>query len=214
MIVPIIPTYNRRASLDRCIKSLSRIPETVAAPPIIVDAQQLDLMPGPARRLGAELAAPTMQDSDCYLFLDDDHELQPCFRKHIATLLCILLAPATGCIQLMTRPGTPLTSIKLGFTGGGILIQKQKYDAIGGYGDDYLDDVELFLRAHIAGLRNYRTGRVWSRHHGGTAGGLADRLGGRSVKRDAHIHLSRLEDRYPDYVERAENNWLGYRVKK
>jgi GT2 family glycosyltransferase len=91
------------------------------------------------------------------------------------------------------------------------MVSRQTYERVGGFGEDYLDDIEFSLRCFWHGVPLRRFWRVVTRHHGGTAGGLRA-LPGVEPKRDAHARLSRLDERYPGRVVRDARSWWGFRM--
>ena len=212
----------------RCLHSVERcIPDPYRGAVVVVDQNPEPLrlpawvevvraepgFPGPRRHLGAVRAAAAANETDALLFLDDDIELVD--WREFPRLLdaadpCGLLARAnTGCVQVATRRWHRTCRLELGDTAGGILIRVSTYFEIGGYGEDYLDDLELFARALIAGRKNWRTHVVRSLHHYG-AGGLKDLIG-MSRRGRAHLAHSRLAERYPEFVKRDWLRWSGYR---
>jgi hypothetical protein len=169
--------------------------------------------PGPRRHLGAVAAARDAGPEDVFLFLDDDVELRD-WDRYPALLEPgspegVLARLDTGCVQAASRWWHRSGPIELGDTAGGILVRVSTYFETGGYGEDYLDDVELFARALIAGKKNYRTGLVRSVHHYG-AGGLKELLGSSRLGR-GHLARSRLAERYPGVILPDRWAWSGHR---
>jgi len=174
----VIPTYKRPRLIQRCIRSIyTYVPSNHLGMIVVInqsdypisDAIELKMepgWPGPRRRTGAEyILNYQVPDTDLFCFLDDDIQLNNTFTANCNRLINLALQRNIGCIQLAWRQLKPgIVPIKLGFTGGGIVVQVFKYKAFGGYGNDYLDDVELFLRSYIAGFQNYRFNDICSRH--------------------------------------------------
>jgi hypothetical protein len=225
----VVPTYAR--PVERVLRCLSSV--RAALPParlgqvVVVDQNPRTLplagwvrvlraepgFPGPRRHLGAEAAARAAGPEDVLLFLDDDIELRD-WRRYELLLRedhpeGLLARPDTGCVQVAARWWHRTGPLRLGETAGGILVRVSTYFEIGGYGEDYLDDLELFARALIRGRRNWRTGIIRS-HHDYGAGGLKAYLGMSRAGR-AHLAHSRLAERYPGQVVRDRLRWCGYR---
>jgi GT2 family glycosyltransferase len=91
------------------------------------------------------------------------------------------------------------------------MVSRQTYERVGGFGEDYLDDIEFSLRCFWHGVPLRRFWRVVTRHHGGTDGGLRA-LPGVQPKRSAHVRLSRLDERYPGRLVRDNRSWWGFRL--
>ncbi len=228
-LLVVVPTYARPLEqVLRCIECVQgAVPHGYLGELVVVDQNPIPLelpkfvrivradpgFPGPRRHLGALEAARHGSDTDIFLFLDDDVELMDWER--FPRLLDArdragLLARAdTGCVQVATRRWQRTMPVNLADTGGGILVPVSTYFEIGGYGEDYLDDLELFARALIRGRRNWRTGVVRSFHRYG-AGGLKTLIGMNRQGR-AHFAHSRLAERYPGVIERDWLCWSGYR---
>jgi hypothetical protein len=149
---------------------------------------------------------------DVFFFIDDDVELNDTLKPVLPDLLKLLADRHTGCVQLAAnKPAKdPWQKLKLGFTGGGIFVRVGTYFDFGGFGQD--DDIELFLRAYIAGLTNYKCGLAWSYHTAGLTGGLRAIRGKRGIE-DGRSSLRDLAKVYPDFIETTDK-WPGYRLKK
>jgi hypothetical protein len=228
-LLVVIPTYARPVeTVVRCLESVRRaVPAAYLGPTVVVDQNPAPLAlpawatvlraepgyPGPRRHLGAVAAAREAGPDDLFLFLDDDIELAD-WRRFPRLLAAddpegLLARPETGCVQVSTRWWQRTAPRTLGETGGGILVRAGTYFDIGGYGEDYLDDVELFARALIAGRRNWQTGALRSLHHYG-AGGLKAYTGlGRAGR--SHLSRSRLDETYRGVLLRDWRCWTGYR---
>jgi len=219
----VITTFERPAALDRLLASISSIsPEDWAAGPVVVDQSADPVVvpapvrlfraepgfPGPRRRLAASLIAPSVE---ALLFLDDDMELLPSWAEDRDRLLELVSTDDIGLVSLPTRRGLPTRprSPVVGMCGG-MLVRSSAYLAVGGHGDDYLDDIELSLRLRWGGWRIVRWHRRVSVHRFGTPGGLRA-LQGVEPKRDAHLRLSRLAEVYPDRLIQDARSWWGHR---
>jgi hypothetical protein len=215
MLSVIVPTYQRPASLSRLARSLAQANVVcelvvVAQSPIpVLHGARVVLtepgLPGPRRHLGAVLA-----NGDLLLFLDDDHEILPEFGSWLPFLTRWVMQERI-LLQLPLRSGyrhVPKAPIALA---GGFMVSRETYNRVGGFGDDYLDDIEFSLRCVWHGVPLRRFWRVVTRHHGGTAGGLRA-LPGVEPKRDAHARLSRLDERYPGRLVRDARSWWGFRM--
>lgn len=218
----VIPTYERPQLIELCLSSIyDHVPTDHLGMIVVINQSDYPVQgaielrmrpgwPGIRRRVGAQFILDHhVPLDDIFIFLDDDIQLTESFVEHHKELLRLALDKNTGCIQLAWRKSSSkkkIIPIKLGFTGGGIVVQIAKYLAFGGYGDDYLDDVELFLRAYIAGFQNYRFNAIYSHHSRGARGGL-NALG------RGHKEKSRLDELYPQWIERS-SDWLGFRLKK
>jgi len=226
-LLVIVPTYARPLeTVMRCLDSVrGALPAETLGQVVVVDQNPSPLAlpdwvralraepgyPGPRRHLGALAAAEEGAPDDTFLFLDDDIELLD--WRRFPELLDprrpgLLARPDTGCVQVTHRWWCRTAPIELGETAGGILVRSSTYFEIGGFGEDYLDDLELFARALIAGRRNWRTSLVRSYHHYGT-GGLKELIG-MSRSGRAHLSRSRLDERYPGQVIRNWRRWSGY----
>ena len=225
MIHFIIPTFARQKEIIECIGAIrANTPREILGQIVIVDSNDLRIKypdnikvvyinkvyPAIARNTGANFLR-NVSDNDYFIFLDDDILILDNFRTGINKILRCYERYNVGCLQLGLRKGKHWVKIKLGFTGGGILINKKKYFEIGGYGKDYLDDVELFLRSYIYGYDNYRTGYVYSKHRFSSHGGVKASLN-LERKGKEHLKLSRLDKTYPDFIERTDT-WLGFKIK-
>ncbi|MDW8007032.1 MAG: hypothetical protein RMJ05_09965 [Thermomicrobium sp.] len=165
----VVPTYRRPASFLRLCTSVERF-----APPgteLIAIIQSPDTIPpagvrvywahpgypGPHRHRGAQMAR-----GDFLLFLDDDHELLPTFSAAWPQLQVLAAEPAL--VSLPLRDGLPLQPrggvVALS---GGMLVTRAVYERVGGFGTDYLDDIEFCLRCRWAGIP-VRRAPVVSRH--------------------------------------------------
>ena len=217
MVSVVIPTYKRGSSIIRAVKSIRK--EINNAEIIIINqnAQKLGInsiveikampgFPGKKRDLGVRRAK-----NNIIIVMDDDNELVDWSR--LEEVFKKLKDPGCGIIQVALNGKHEWVKIRLGFHGGGIIFEKKKYIMVGGYGVDYLDDVELFLRFWAAGFQNWRTTILTSKHHIGEKGGLKDLL---RIKRKtyAHLYLSELDRMYPHLIERTTKSWLGFRIKK
>jgi hypothetical protein len=225
-LLVVVPTYARSLeTVMRCLNSVrSAVPQAHYGRTVVIDQNRPPLplpdwvevlhaepgFPGPRRHQGALAAALDAGPADVFLFLDDDIELIDWSRfPRLVNPAGILARPDTGCVQVSLWRWGRTARIRLGDTSGGILVPVPAYFRMGGYGEDYLDDVELFARSLIAGFRNWRTHLLRSRHHFGP-GGLESFLGGRRFGL-RHRYHSRLEERYPGHLVRADYSWLGYR---
>jgi hypothetical protein len=209
----IVPTYQRIASRRRLAVSVARyapqatlvlvIQDEDAGPPGCVRLEMPPGFPGTRRHAGARLV-----QSDLLLFLDDDHELLEAFAQDWPQLAACAVGTA---ISLPLRAGlSPAPDIVA--MAGGLLVDRDTYHRSGGFGEDYLDDLEFTCRLRWAGVPVQRWLRPVTRHHGGTAGGLRA-LPGVAPRRDAHRRLSRLDERYPGRLRRA-STWWGFRFVK
>jgi len=225
MIHFIIPTFGRYNEVRNCISAIrANTPNEILGQIVVVDSNTMrtkypsyikvihmnKVYPAVARRTGAN-SLKFVSDDDYLIFLDDDILILDNFRAGISKILLCYEKYDVGCLQLGMRKGKPWVKIKLGFTGGGILINKRKYFEIGGYGNDYLDDVELFLRSFISGYDNYRTGYVYSKHKFSSRGGIKASLN-LTRKGKEHLELSKLDKVYPKFIERTDT-WLGFKIK-
>jgi hypothetical protein len=206
----VVTSFGRPASLARLVASIER--DAPAGTRTIVVHARCDGPPwvGALRRAGT-LAVP---DADPLLFLDDDHELRPGFAEGIQCAARRLMTgrPRVGLVSLPLRAGTRWRRARGPVAlAGGMLVARRAYEAVGGHGDDYLEDLELALRLLWGGWAIVRCPERLTTHHGGLAGGLRA-VAAVHPKRTAHERLSRLEERYPGRLVRDPRSWWGYRL--
>jgi len=233
MIHFVIPTYNRDAFINRCIKSIIDNVNSEFIGSIVVINQNkepynfandaiVEIMYPPAGKAiykpGVEAIRDKLSSEDILCFLDDDIVINSTFQNNFKRLSNKLLEEKTGCIQLSfgtCKIRDDFVPIQYGFKGGGIAVQVKKYFDFDGHGDDYYDDIELYIRAYIKGYQNYRCRFINSQHDlnkklsGGIRGYFNDILG---IKRCGYKY-SKLKETYKGWLLPA-NNFMGFRLKK
>jgi len=204
----VVASYGRPASLARLLVSIERqlpdartlvIHQRCGGPPWV----------GALRRLGALVLC---REVDVMLFLDDDHEVLPGCRTRLIQAVDALGTgtPPVGLVRFPLRASRRQRLRQPVALGGGMLVSCQSYDAVGGHGDDYLEDLELSIRMLLGRWAVLRWDQPLTRHHGGVAGGLRA-VPGVAPKRTAHLRLSQLEQRYGQHCVRDPKSWWGYR---
>lgn len=211
-VAVVIPSYGRPESLGRLLRSLRTHAPSAVLVAVIQDGHEPETRPdvllraepgysGPRRRMGAEV----VPDAAGYLHLDDDHEALAGLGGALEEMTSL---PA---VSLPMRLHWPPRTLEVAALSGGMWVRGDVYWQAGGHGEDYLDDLELSLRLRSIGVRFRRWSFPLTSHHGGLSGGLRS-LPGVEPKRDAHLRLSRLEERYP--VRRSRSSWWGYALER
>lgn len=219
----IVPSYQRPRILQQLMGSIRQY-APMGVPYLILqgdgyhtedypDARIFWEEPGfsaPKRRRAAQVA---IADGIQYLlFLDDDHELLPAFTVYYEDMIS-RLKREPALIALPTKEGKEYKRVPFSAIGGGLLIPASVYQACGGHGEDYLDDIELTLRVTWAGFPVYRYPYKVSVHHYGVEGGLRS-LNPHIPKAVAHAYLSRLDQVYPEKIRRDPKSWWGFALKR
>ena len=140
MIHFIIPTFERYNEIRNCINAIrTNTSRRLLGQIVVVDSNTLQTKylndvtvlylektyPGIARNIGANFLK-FVDNDDYFIFLDDDIQLLGNFRMRIHKIIRCYEKYNVGCLQLGIKKGKPWVKVKLGFTGGGILIKKGK----------------------------------------------------------------------------------------
>lgn len=160
-IVAVVPTFKRPHMLARCIDSL-RQHGKILDDIIVVDGVSPVAR---ARNTGIERAP----DHAIILSCDDDcyYDERLCLAQSLP-----FLTERAGVIQIARRPhGKPWEQYRaqldknvpgvwpcvFGWMAGGFLFRRTAWAEIGGYPDDFLDDVAFCAKLYAAGLTNYHS---------------------------------------------------------
>ena len=213
----VVPTYRRPVAFAELCQAIAAYgPSEAQRVAVIQDEETVTPAdwtvvrmepgyPGPRRAAGAA-AAP---DACCYLFLDDDHLLLPTFAKAWPALHAEV-HQRDGLCALPLRVWRNRSTPRIVAMTGGMLLTRTTYTISGGWGEDYLDDIELALRVRWAGQPIWRWPDVITRHRYGIPGGFYA-LPGVGERRGAAGRLSRLDERYPGGLVRDPRSWWGFR---
>lgn len=219
----IIPSYQRPKLLRRLVESIRQY-APMGVPYLILqgdgytaedypDARIFWEEPGfsaPKRRRAAQVA---IADGMKYLlFLDDDHELLPAFTVYYEDIIA-RLEREPSLIVLPTKEEKDSKRVPFSAVNGGMFTTAAVYQACGGHGEDYLDDIELSLRVAWSGFPIYKYPHKVSVHHYGEKGGLRA-LNPHIPKAVAHTYLSKLDQVYPDKIRRDPKSWWGFALKR
>ena len=174
-VVAVVPTLNRPVLLDRCLRSLHGHVDDV----IVVE----NVSPvAKARNDGIALAP-----KNAIIFsIDDD-----CHYDHTLRLSDTLpfLHGSMGIIQVAHRPQgeqwrdyrelqdrTPpkVWPCIFAWMGGGFVFRKSVWEEVGGYPDEFMDDVAFCMQLYRAGFNNAHSTYSYGFHdHDHAVGGLA-----------------------------------------
>jgi hypothetical protein len=233
MIHFFIPTFKRDDLLKRAVKSIrDNVGDNLIKDIIIInqnkasygfkDSKIIEIYEKPAGKAiykpGVEFIKDYIEPRDILIFLDDDIAINETFSKGFSKLKDKLLKTETGCIQLSfsrCKVRDDFYPIQYGYKGGGICVEASKYFDFGGHGEDYYDDIELFIRSYIRGYGNYRCRFINSQHDlnkkisGGIRGYFNDIL---HMKRCGYKY-SKLKEKYRQYMLPA-NNFMGFKLKR
>lgn len=171
-VVMVVPTWDRGELLQRCVdtaKTHARIDDVVLVDRVFPTAK--------ARNQGVA----QVPDDALVFSVDDD-----CWYDGLINLdaaVDLASRPGVGVVGTtrLMRGKPPLDQSKrrahrtpLVWIGAGMLFRKRVWSQIGGYPDDYLDDVMLSAVMYRHGFENYRTSQCYGHHevdtrHGGMA---------------------------------------------
>jgi len=223
----LIVSYNRPALLKECVESFlnSGIEVTIAilaqGTSKQINSTNIDYYfestpgyPAIKRKELFKNVEDNIKSNEYIVFTDDDVVFNQSLNKiHEIIKFTKSQHVETGLIQFAhNKPSKyDFKKIALGFTGGGIMVKKETYESFGGHGEDYLDDVELFIRSYLAGYQNYRCGFVFAKHKIRSDGGLRALIRERSGAN--HIRRSKLDRVYDGLVERT-GTWLGFKLSR
>jgi len=102
-----------------------------------------------------------------------------------------------------------IKEVKMLTTSGGVLVNVDDFQQVGGFGEDYFDIPELVLRMREAGKKVYKTYPKVSEHLYQKAGGLKDVYPDKKNCNEMR-HLSNIVENFPDLVYKDEKAWLGF----
>lgn len=150
--------------------------------------------------------------------MDDDHVIEPGFATGLPLVLDLLARSSTGLIAcgMKHNPVSKTREVTLGNIGGGVFAKGTTVEAMGGWGDDPLDDIHSFLKSALAGFRNYITGQITNQHLLGSKGGLQASTGSKNrwEKRFRTRSASRMNDLYPGVFRKWDPTHLVFDVNK
>lgn len=233
MIYFFIPTFRRNALLQRTIRSIKNNVKNDLIKNIVVinqnenlcgfkNSQIIEIHEKPTGKAiyksGVEFIKDHIKPYDILIFLDDDIVINKTFQKGWDKLKDKLLEPKTGCIQLSfstCKIKNEFYPIQYGYKGGGICVEAKKYFDFGGHGEDYYDDIELFIRSYIKGYKNYRCRFINSQHdlHKKISGGIQEYFNSILHVKRCGYKYSKLKEKYKKYMLPA-NNFMGFKLKR
>ena len=162
---------------------------------------------GIARQRGFSYLAEHSTTEPTFL-MDDDMVIEPGFGSGLPLVLDLLSRTSTGFIQCAMKhnPVSRTREVTLANMGGGMFCRSSMVAEIGGLGDDILDDVHSYLKAALAGFRNYVTGQIINQHLLGSKGGLQASTGSKDrwEKRFRTRSASRLNELYPGVFRKLD----------
>jgi hypothetical protein len=182
----IAATYKRPEICNRLLRSL---PEEICAVivclsgsegidqrpnTVLYEAQQMPLTN--ALNLGVKIADEAFPQTEAYILTDDD--VYFCEHTVLDSEIFALLRRRDTGIVAITRI---INSINRGrvhiecpfvYKGGGYIIRKAVFHAVGGYTPfNSVDEWDLCIKTYIAGYKNYRTRSAYAYHKQGSAKG-------------------------------------------